>query len=463
MKTLNPIMMSGKKVLPLVEGGKGVNISDGKTAGTWAAQGGVGTFSGISPDFYDENGNVIHEKYEGKTRLERHREMIAQAIKGGIAQAKIAHEASNGNGRIHINMLWESGGAEEILHGVLDGAKKLIHGVTCGAGLPYKLGEIASKYEVYYYPIVSSARAFQILWKRAFSNFVDFFGGVVYEDPWLAGGHNGLTNAEDPRVPEDPYARILKVRQAMEKAGLSKEVPIIIAGGVWALKDWQEYIDNEELGNVAFQFGTRTMVTKESPVSDAWKKLLLTVKKGDVILQKFSPTGFFSSAIKNPFLDKLIRRSEEQVSFSKKKTEEFDYELTSGNKTYFIKTEDFEKAKKQINAGYSIVKTTPENTIVFLTEEEAKEIKDDMKNCVGCISACQYSAWTQYEGITMKSPDPRSFCIHKTLYDLGHGGELDKNLLFAGHQVYNFAEDDLFKNGNIPSIKELFYKIKSGF
>ncbi len=462
MKVLNPIMMSGKKVLPLVEGGKGINGSDGKSAGAWAREGGIGTFSGISPDFYDENGNVVKETYEGKSRLEKHKEMIAQAIRGGIAQAKIAHQESQGNGRIHINMLWESGGAEEILHGVLDGAKKLVHGVTCGAGLPYKLGEIASKYEVYYYPIVSSARAFQILWKRAYSNFVDFFGGIVYEDPWLAGGHNGLTNAEDPKRPEDPYERILKVRKAMEKAGLSKDVPIIIAGGVWALKDWQDYIDNEELGNVAFQFGTRPMVTKESPVSEAFKKLLLTLKKGDVILQKFSPTGFFSSAIKNSFLEKLIRRTEEQVPFAKEKSDELDYEFKDGSKSYFIKSSDYQKAESQIRNGYNIIQTTPDNTLVFLNQQEADGIKEDRKNCVGCISACSFSSWTQYEGLTMKSPDPRSFCIHKTLYDLGHGGRLEDNLLFAGHQVYNFADDPLYKNGHIPTVKELVAKIKLG-
>ena len=50
----------------------------------------------------------------------------------------------------------------------------------------------------YYYPIISSARAFQVLWKRAYNRFVEYLGGVVYEDPWLAGGHNGLSNAEDP-------------------------------------------------------------------------------------------------------------------------------------------------------------------------------------------------------------------------------------------------------------------------
>ena len=87
-----------------------------------------------------------------------------------------------------------------MLHGVLEGARGLIHGVTCGAGMPYRIAEICASYGVYYYPIVSSARAFRALWKRAYHKFCDWLGGVVYEDPWLAGGHNGLSNSEDPRA-----------------------------------------------------------------------------------------------------------------------------------------------------------------------------------------------------------------------------------------------------------------------
>ena len=39
----------------------------------------------------------------------------------------------------------------------------MVSGVTCGAGMPYKLSEIAAQYGVYYLPIISSARAFRAL------------------------------------------------------------------------------------------------------------------------------------------------------------------------------------------------------------------------------------------------------------------------------------------------------------
>ena len=426
MIKLNPIMISGKEVLPLIEGGKGINASDGRSSGAWAHENCVGTFSGVSPDFYDENGNVIIEHFYKKKRADRHEEMVEYAIKGGVAQAQVAHEVSGGNGRIHMNMLWELADSERILTGVLERAKGLIHGVTCGAGLPYHLGELASKFGVYYYPIVSSARAFQVLWKRAYSNFREFLGGVVYEDPWLAGGHNGLSNAEDPLKPQKPYERLVELRKTLRNLGL-EETPIILAGGIWSLKEWEDYIDNPDIGKIAFQFGTRPMITKESPISDAWKKLMMQVKKGDVILQKFSPTGFFSSAIKNTFLERLIERKQGEVAFKGEADGEFSHPLEmTETRTIYIKPEDVSKAE-----------------------------------CVGCLSQCQFSTWSKANGTTGKLPDPRSYCIHKTLYEVGHNGSIKDNLLFAGHQVYRFATDPLYRNG-VPTVRELIEKIKSG-
>ena len=180
MILLNSINISGKQVLPLVEGGKGISVSNGESSGAWAAAGGVGTFSAVNADAHDSKGNLIEVVYRGKTRRERHEELINYSIKGGITQARLAHERSNGQGRIHMNVLGEMGAVETILHGVLSQTKGLVHGVTCGAGMPFKLAEICVQYGIYYYPIVSSARAFRILWKRAYSRFSESLGGVVY-------------------------------------------------------------------------------------------------------------------------------------------------------------------------------------------------------------------------------------------------------------------------------------------
>lgn len=462
MKTINKLNISGAMVYPLIEGGKGINGTDGKSSGAWAKEGGVGTISMVSPTEVDFSGTIIPEIFHEKIREKRHREMVEYAVKGGISQAQIAHDIAGDNGRIHINMLWEMADSQEVINRVLEGAKGLIHGVTCGAGLPYNLGEIATKHNVYYYPIISSARAMSILWKRSFKNYAHYLGGVVYEDPWLAGGHNGLSNAENPLQPERPYERLIALRKILVELGLP-DLPIIIAGGVWSLSDWQDYIDNPELGNVAFQFGTRPMITKESPISDAWKRLMLQTKKGDVILQKFSPTGFFSSAIKNKFLSNLMRRKKAEIPYSEEKDDEMTFLLPiSPLKAVYIRAEDKAKVEEQRTQGYSMIKETPDSTLVFLTPEEWMEMQKQRAECVGCLSQCQFSSWSRANGCTGKIPDPRTYCIHQTLMNIGHGGDIENNLAFAGHNVYRFGSDPLYSGNHIPSVHELFTTILQG-
>ncbi len=464
MKTIEPILISGCEVLPLVEGGKGIAVSNGESSGAWAAAGGVGTFSGVNADMYDERGNRIEMAYRGRTRSDRHRELIAYGIRGGIAQARIAHDIAGGKGRLHMNVLWEMGGAEEILTGVLEGAKGLVHGVTCGAGMPYRVAEIAARFGVYYYPIVSSARAFRALWKRAYSKHRDLLGGVVYEDPWLAGGHNGLTNSENPEKPEPPYGRVRELRVVMEECGLG-HVPIFMAGGVWWLKEWQDWIGNPDLGPIAFQYGTRPLLTQESPISDAWKQRLLSLRAGDVLLHRFSPTGFYSSAVKNGFIQELVQRSNHQIAYSSERIGEHVAELPIGarRRIVWVTPHDKERAEGWIGEGFTEALRTPDSTLVFVAPAKAEEIRRDQTDCMGCLSQCVFSNWAQNEaGTTGKKSDPRSFCIQKTLQNIGHGGDVENELMFAGHNAFRFGDDPFYANGFIPTVAQLVKRIRSG-
>lgn len=465
MKALNPIRISGQEVYPIVEGGKGISVSNGESSGAWAAAGGVGTFSGVNADFYDANGNIVPQIYKGRTRQERHEELVAFAIRGGIAQAQTAHEISGGRGRIHMNVLWEMGAAERILLGILEGAKGMIHGVTCGAGMPYKLAEIANHFGVSYYPIVSSSRAFRALWLRSFRKFKHLLGGVVYEDPWRAGGHNGITNSEDPLAPEDPYPRVLALRQYMREQGLG-DVPIIMAGGVWWLSEWQDWIDNPELGPIGFQFGTRPLLTKESPISNAWKQKLLTLKEGDVYLNKFSPTGFYSSAVRNPFLQELIGRSERQIAYALEPVGEHlvPFQVGAVGKPVYLTDGDSEQAKGWGAQGFTRAMRTPDNTLIFVTPERAQKISADQISCMGCLNACNFSNWAvNEEHSTGRKPDPRSFCIQKTLQNISHDGDVENQLMFSGTNAFRFGKDPFYANGFVPTVKQLVERIVSGY
>ncbi len=464
MKPLNAVKISGRDVLPLVEGGKGISISNGESSGAWAAAGGAGTFSGVNADSFDEAGEHIDQIYHGKNRRERHEELVAYSVAGGVHQARMAHEVSGGEGGIHMNVLWEMAACERVLHGVLEQAKGLIQGVTCGAGMPYRMAQICANYSVYYYPIVSSARAFQILWKRAYHKFPEWLGGVVYEDPWRAGGHNGLSNVEDPEKPEDPYPRVVDLRKTMREHGLD-ETPIFMAGGVWRVDEWEDWLDNPEVGPIAFQFGTRALLTVESPISEAWKRRLLTLHEGDVYLNRYSPTGFYSSAVENSFLRELKDRNSRQVAYTTEPVGDHTEAFPFGprKRPVYLTEHDLEHVASWIDRGFDEPMKTPDSTIVFVTPEKAGQIRTDQIDCMGCLSQCRFSNWKCDDGgTTGKKPDPRSYCIQKTLQTISHSDDIETQLMFAGHNAFRFASDPWYSNGFVPTVDELMERLKTG-
>jgi NAD(P)H-dependent flavin oxidoreductase YrpB (nitropropane dioxygenase family) len=465
-KGIKPILYAGREVLPLVEGGKGVSATNHLSSGAWAAAGGIGTVSAVNADSYDPEGRIIPQIYHALTRRERHEELIRYAIDGAVQQVQKAYDIASGRGAININVLWEMGGAQRVLHGVLEKTKGLVSGVTCGAGMPYKLSEIAASYGVNYLPIISSARAFSALWKRAYSKAAEWLAAVVYEDPWLAGGHNGLSNAEDPLAPQDPYPRVAALRETMRGGGIADSVPIVMAGGVWNLREWEHWIDNDELGQIAFQFGTRPLLTKESPIPDEWKARLMNLEEGDILLHRFSPTGFYSSAVRNPFLRNLEARSHRQIAFTKEPLGDhaFQLDVGVGNKRNFWVTKgDLLRAREWYAQGYNEALKTPDETLVFVTAEEKHVIRKDQSDCMGCLSQCGFSSWADNEkNTTGRLADPRSFCIQKTLQDIAHGGSTEDNLMFAGHSAFRFQKDPFYSNGFVPTVKQLVERIQTG-
>ena len=84
---------------------------------------------------------------------------------------------------------------------------------------------------------------------------------------------------------------------------------------------------------------------------------------------------------------------------------------------------------------------TPDSTVIFVTNSKGQEIRSDQINCMGCLSQCLFSNWAQNEsGTTGRRPDPRSYCIQKTLQDIAHLGNIEEQLMFAGTQCIQVQE-----------------------
>src|SRR3546814_643461 len=162
----------------------------------------------------------------------------------------------------------------------------------------------------------------------------------------------------------------------------------------------------------------------------------MQLESGDVLLHRFSPTGLYSSAIRNPFLRNLEARSERQIPFSTEAAGDHQFQLDAGvkGKNFWVTRNDLLRAREWYGLGFTNALKTPDNTLVFVTPEEMKDIRKDQADCMGCLSQCGFSSWADTEGnSTGRLADPRSFCIQKTLQDIVHGGDVENNLRSEEH------------------------------
>ncbi len=134
-----------------------------------------------------------------------------------------------------------------------------------------------------------------------------------------------------------------------------------------------------------------------------------------------------------------------------------------GRKALFVTAGDRARAQAWIAAGFTEALKTPYATLVSVTPDKAAEIRKDQADCMGCLSQCQFSNWADNDkNSTGRKADPRSFCIQKTLQDVAHGGSIDDNLVFSGHNAFRFKQDPFYSNGYVPSVKELVERILTG-
>jgi hypothetical protein len=191
----------------------------------------------------------------------------------------------------------------------------------------------------------------------------------------------------------------------------------------------------------------------------------LTLNEGDVYLNHFSPTGFYSSAVRNEFLNELKQRWQHQVAYTIEPVGEHVAPLGIGprSRIVYLTPHDKMSAERWIAEGFTEGLRTPDSTLIFVTPQKALEIRADQIGCMGCLSACQFSNWAQNEARTTgKKADPRSFCIQKTLQAIRHSDDVENQLMFAGHNAYRFASDPFYANGYVPSVRELVERLQTG-
>lgn len=189
---------------------------------------------------------------------------------------------------------------EDSVRGSLDAGADVI---ISGAGLPLNLPAIQTPGDTALIPIVSSARALELIcrkWERL-SYRPD---AVVLEGP-LAGGHIGF-KFDEINLESNKLENLLQpVKDIAIKYG---DFPVIVAGGIFTHNDIVRFL---KMGADGVQMGTRFLATNESSATLEYKQAVLNAKEEDIIVARKpgSPCGLPFRVIKqSPMYVSAIKR-----------------------------------------------------------------------------------------------------------------------------------------------------------
>ena len=293
------LQLAGKTLLPVVQGGMGIGVSAGGLAGAVAALGGVGTLSAVDlrrkhPDLMAQTGYLIKES-DAKDRIN------AANLEALDREIQRARAIAQGRGLLAVNVMKAVSEYEAYVRQALASG---IDAVVVGAGLPLDLPDIAKDYpRVALIPILSDARGVQLV-VRKWEKKGRLPDAIVIEHPRLAGGHLGAAKVEDLKDSRFDFEVVVpQVLEYFKTAGLEREIPLILAGGIGSRDD---IVRLQALGASAVQLGTAFAVTTESDADLAFKQVLANAQPEDIV-EFISVAGLPARAVRTPWLDKYLR------------------------------------------------------------------------------------------------------------------------------------------------------------
>jgi len=175
--------------------------------------------------------------------------------------------------------------------------------IISGAGLPLNLPAIQPPKDTALIPIVSSARALDIICKK-WEKLGYRPDAVVLEGP-LAGGHLGFRFDQVDLESNKLENLFPSVKEMAVKCG---GFPVIVAGGIYTHADIVRFM---AMGADGVQMGTRFLATEESSATDAYKQAVVQAKEEDILVahRPGSPCGLPFRVIKqSPMYASSLKR-----------------------------------------------------------------------------------------------------------------------------------------------------------
>jgi len=271
---------------PIMLGGMGVRLTDHNLVSAVANCGMAGTIASVA---------LVDKQCRGQAYVDASNAGLREEI-------RLTRELTNGI--FGVNILVAITNYDEL---VRTAVSEKVDYIISGAGLPLALPALAKDSGVCLIPIVSSARAAEIVLKRWWGRDKCLPDAIIVEGA-KAGGHLGFHHDEisawDDGSLEAVCADVIAIAQKYEEE-TGKHIPVVAAGGIFDGSDIARLL---RVGVEGVQMATRFLATNECRLSDSCKQLILDSEEKDMVIIN-SPVGMPGRALNNDLV-KRIRSGE---------------------------------------------------------------------------------------------------------------------------------------------------------
>lgn len=303
-----PLMIRGRAVLPIVQGGMGVGVSAHRLAGSVARLGAVGTISSV--DLRRHHADLMRETVHCRDRATIDRANLVALDREIVAARAIA----NGRGMLAVNVMRAvSGYADYVRQACASG----IDAIVVGAGLPLDLPDLTAGFpDVALIPILSDTRGIQLIVKK-WGRKQRLPDAIIIEHPRYAGGHLGAAKVDDLADSRFEFEQVIPATLAFFRTlGIPDgAIPLIPAGGINSPQRIRELF---ALGAAGVQLGTAFAVTEEGDAAPEFKAVLANARPEDLV-EFMSVAGLPARAVRTPWLDSYLRHLPKMQAVAHKK------------------------------------------------------------------------------------------------------------------------------------------------
>jgi Dioxygenases related to 2-nitropropane dioxygenase len=335
--------------LPIIQGGMGVGISLSGLASAVANEGGVGVIScaGLGLLYKQTASDYLRDCIWGlKEELRKTREKT--------------------KGIVGVNIMVALSNFADMVRTAITEKADIIFS---GAGLPLNLPSyLTPDSKTLLVPIVSSARAAQIICEKWHTNYNYLPDAIVVEGP-KAGGHLGFKKNE---IDDENYSLehlIPEVLAVTNQYSEKKNIPVIAAGGISTGEDILRFI---QLGATGVQLASIFVPTDECDASPVFKQVYISSSKKDALIIQ-SPVGMPGRAFDGQFIRSVNEGNEKPRSCPFHCIKTCDYSKSP----YCIIKALYNAAKGKMDKGYAFAGA---NAYLANKISSVKEVIAKLKN-----------------------------------------------------------------------------------